>query len=307
MKNQFIINNKLSSVLDLENASVEEVKLILLYLNFPLIEVINNFEASYERLVEIINKEKFHDKLNELKHLSLSYRKFKDINKKEMAFITKSLRRINIFIKIMNSRDIKVYISDLFPHDFINNGKHVFDKIIFKLNIINLNVNDADIKEKISILLCLLCLIKMDKRIKIFKLISTVTRELEKLSESNKSIFNLKNSVQKLRIANNYFSRKDGSEFGIDFPNLEHLLIRLDNSYFSYGRESWLKDITEIRNRYSTWNTRQKADKQQVNLTLSKKALDILELIAKKRNSTKSLVVQDFLLNYKDFDYVKGI
>lgn len=38
MKNQFIINNNESSVFDLENASVEEVKLVLLHLKFPLIE-----------------------------------------------------------------------------------------------------------------------------------------------------------------------------------------------------------------------------------------------------------------------------
>lgn len=303
MKNELDSKNYTQAILGIDDASKEEVKLILLYLDFRPIDAINKFNSCYEKLLDLFNFGKISESY---KTISKHHREFVKINKKEIYFISKSIRRMHIFMRLINgSGDVAKFISNLDVSDF--NNKKIYEKLKYRLSILSFDVNDFDIKGQISLLLNLMCLINLEKRNIIFKEVMSVINMLESFSLKNKSIFSKTNAVHKLRMAENYFSNKEKSEVRINLPSIEYLLVKLDCSYFLYGKESWLKDIAEIRNRYSTWNLRQKADKQQVNLVLSTKALDILEKIAKKRNSSKSLVVQDFLLNYKDFDYVKGI
>lgn len=297
MENKLEYVNYERAMFDIEDASDEEIKLILIYADCPPIEAINKFNNCHKKLLDLINS----NKLNEsYKEISRFHRDFVKTNKKDIDFISKSFRRMHIFMRIINDRgDIKKFIYDLDVSDF--NNKKIYERLKNRLSLLSFDANDFDIKEQISLLLNLMCLINLNKRKVIFKEVISVINILDSFSLKNKSIFSKINAVHKLRLAENYFSNKEKSEFRINLPSIEHLLVKLDNSFFLYGKESWLKDITEIRNRYSTWSARQKAGKKQVNLVISKKAFDILEEIAERRNSTKSLVVEDFLLNHKEF------
>ena len=96
MENKLEHVNYERAMFDIEDASDEEIKLILIYADCPPIEAINKFNNCHKKLLDLINS----NKLNKsYKEISRFHRDFVKTNKKDISPLCFNFLKESFFIR----------------------------------------------------------------------------------------------------------------------------------------------------------------------------------------------------------------